>query len=287
MRFRQLSEKTILTEAGDVGNFADQAEQVHAGIGAAAARAYGKFKGHYTDAQSKIKSDAISDAKDAEAAAKKAKKTSGNKIAGSVNIVCDIIFASTPGDEEDIAPVKDLDADQLNSFLNVVEKVQGRLLKIPAVMMATLRASEFLNSIDKTPIKLKELCSDQPENKLDAPEALLMQNKSGEQQAWRLALGTDDAGAAGKALLNMVARVSRENEAKNMASTGTGHAGGKTYAEGTALINMLSAQRQVLEARIIVLKDMIEKHASKVHDDDDDRTMTEGLRRIRKLVKRL
>lgn len=265
MYFRELNE--------DIANFADHAAGTLGTVHQLAGQAYNKLKGAVAGAHADLKADLKQAVKQAELVSKKQVTP-----VDAASIIADIILASTPSDEADLEPIKHLGAEQLSIFLGELDKAHERLTKFTPLLFKTLKASEFLNAIDKVDIKLKSITGDQPEHLLDKPEELLMQDKNKEQELWRLVITSNDVGAVGKAALNLLAKISRSNEAKNLAGAGTNQGLKRTYPVGTALVKTLSAQRQVLESRLLVLKNGVEKLASKP-------ITTEQLIQLRELIK--
>jgi hypothetical protein len=263
-----------LQEAGVPANFADHADQTLAHFKGLASKALGNVK----VGNDKKKAAADKAAKDAERAKSHQNALKAGAVGGS-STIADIILDTTP-EEESLEPIKDFDAGHLNSFTNEIEKVQARLTKFPVIMQKVLKDSDFLDAQDKK--NIRELTSDQNENTLDAPEQLLMRDNNGEQAAWRIALTSDDPNEVGKIMLANIAKISRENQKRNLAGAGTPNKKTKTLAVGTALIRACAAQRQVLDMRLSVLKGLVDKmvHSTKP-------ITQEQLKRVRKLLERM
>ena len=102
-----------------------------------------------------------------------------------------------------------------------------------------------------------------------------MQNKNGERNAWMLALTNDDPEVGAKALVKLIGTISARNEKMNQAQTR------KVLASGLNLINLVGAQRQVIEMRIGLMRSAL-AHLSKKP------VMSESLlKRVRTLSKKL
>jgi hypothetical protein len=264
MRFTELS------EAGTPANFHDHADQALGHLVGLAKKARGNIKDQ--------KEKAAAQAKKAEADSTRAKKHKNAVSAGlgAPALIAQMVLDTTP-EEDSLVPIQDFDAEHLNSFMNEISKTQNRIAKFPVALQKVLKDSDFLDAVDKKDIR--SLTSDQPEHTLDAPEQLLMRNKHGEQEAWKLAMTSDDQAEVGKAMLANIAKISRENQRQNQANTGAGR--NRTLAVGTALIRSVAAQRQVLDARLSVLKGLVEKHATATP------ITTEQLKRVKRLLEKM
>lgn len=272
MNFRELNEN------GEVVNFADQAEQTLNKVGALAKSAYGKFKSAKDKAVSDIKQDQKQ--AEADAKAKSAEDTKNKKDAMAAKAstksapitVAGILLDRTP-EETDLPEFDDLDAEHFQNVQTALEQTQLRFEKFNKQFVRVMKAAPFINAADRN--NVPERLGDQEGKLLESAETMLMQDKFGERNAWMLALTKDDPSLGSKALINMIGEINKRHEKLNQAQDQ------KVYATGLNLINVLGAQRQIIEMRIGLLRAALDKLSQKP-------AMTEALlKRVKKLSKRL
>lgn len=290
MNFRELN------EAGDIPNFADQAEQTFNKIRSSASAASAKFKAAKAKADSDIKSDAqkaLAAQKEKEAADLAAKKAKDDEAAeakkkadieakGSLAAkagpkaapvtLAGILLDRTP-EEGDLPELEDLDAEHFTHVQNALEQIAQRFDKFSKSLAKHFRTAPYINAMDRS--EVPERLADQSERVVEAAETMLMQNKNGERNAWMLALTNDDPEVGAKALVKLIGTISARNEKMNQAQTR------KVLASGLNLINLVGAQRQVIEMRIGLMRSAL-AHLSKKP------VMSESLlKRVRTLSKKL
>jgi hypothetical protein len=274
MNFRELHE--------DVGNFADQAETTLNNVGKLAKSAFGKFKDAHKKASQELdqesKAAALQKEKDEKAAAKQAeldRKTSLKAKAGPRSApvtVAGIVLDRTP-EAEDLPELEDLDAEHFAYVQNALDQVTMRFNKFSKALVKTFRTATYVNASDRN--EIPDRLADQSDRMLDSGETMLMKNQYGERDAWMKALLNDDPEVGAKALVNMIGALSADHTRKNAAQNK------KVYAEGLNLINLVGAQRQIIELRLNLMRDALDKLSQKP-------AMNEALlRRVSALKKRL
>jgi len=266
MRIRDLNEATVV-------NFADRAEATLSGIGSAAKRALGSFK----NAAEKADADAKDTAKKAADALTK-KKTAGGEVAAAPTTIASIILSRQP-DENDLPELEGFDALQFENLQNALVKMLTRMNRFTKTLTRELENADFVNDQDKgdIPIRLKK----REKNIIEASDNMLSADKNGEHEAWTLALTDDDGTTGAKSLLDMLYSISQRNGAQNLAGAGSpGTGAGRERATGMNLVNMLGAQQFILEQRLLLLKPIFVRLASKP-------VTAECLQRLGKLAKRL
>ena len=194
-------------------------------------------------------------------------------------MVAAIVLGRTP-DVNDLPELEGLGAEKFNSIQNTTDQMQSRFEKFGKRLAITLAKSDLVTAQERD--QVADRLGDQKDNVVESAETMLMQNKNGEQEAWTIALTNDDGDVAAKSLIALVREISDINQKKNMASM-TQSAGKKILPEGLNLLNMIGAQRQVIEMRLGLLKAaLVQMEGSAVKP-----MTTEQLRRIRALAKRL
>lgn len=275
MNFRELHE-------ADYPDFSDQAEKTLSKVGALAKGAFQKFKAAKDKAEAGVKGDVQQAAKDAEAAKAQADKDAaattkagllakaGPKTAPIT--VAGIILDRTP-EEGDLPELDDLDAEHFVYVQNATDHLQQRFDKFIKNLAKVMRTAQFINAMDRK--EVPERLGDQDDRTVEASETMLMQNKFGERNAWMLALTNDDPNVGAKALLSVIGKISAQHGKLNQAQAK------KVYADGLNLINVLGAQRQVIELRLGLFKAALDQLSKKP-------AMNEALlRRVGRLAKRL
>lgn len=273
MNFRELQEDT---------NFADQAEQTLNKVGALAKGAFSKFKAAKDKAEAGITADSKQAAKDAEEAKNQADKdAAATKKAGLLSkagpktapiTVAGIVLDRTP-EEGDLPELDDVDAEHFVYVQNATDQLQQRFDKFSKNLAKTLRTAQFINASDRK--EVPDRLADQSDSMVERSETMLMQNKFGERNAWMLALTNDDPNVGAKALLTVLGKISAQHSKLNQAQAK------KVYADGLNLINVLGAQRQVIEMRLNLFKTALDQLSRKP-------SMNEALlRRVGRLAKHL
>lgn len=271
MNFRELHEDGIV-------NFADRAEQSLNSVGTLAKSAFGKFKSAKHKAETDIKADQKKAADDQEKAKKDAAKTAKDQLTLKAGpkaapiTVAGILLDRTP-EEGDLPEFEDLDAEHFAYIQHAADQVGQRFDKFTKILAKTFRTAPFINAMDRK--EVADRLADQPDRIVDSAEGMLMQDKYGERNAWMLALTNDDHEAGAKALVSVIGKISAHHGKLNQAQSQ------KVYADGLNLVNLIGAQRQVIEMRIGLLKAALE-HLSKKP------AMSEALlKRVGRLSKRL
>ena len=287
MNFRELN------EAVEIPNFADQAGQTFSKIRAAASAAHSKFasaarkaKGdieaeNETARQEKEKAEqdakAAKDKEDMENKKRAEQDARGNLAAKASPQAAPITLAGlildrTP-EEGDLPELEDLDAEHFNNVQNALEQLAHRFEKFNKSLAKHFRTASYINAMDRS--EVSDRLSDQTDKVVEAAETMLMQNKNGERNAWMLALTNENPDIGAKALVKMIGTISTRNEKINQGQSR------KILASGLNLINVVGAQRQVIEMRIALMRTAL-AHLSKKP------VMGEALlKRVRKLSKKL
>lgn len=273
----------------EFADFAADTEKALGAVSSLAKRAYDKFQGGYEGARAELTRDIWANeferekeeaSKAVDDERKEREKKASTMIAagvGASGIISNLILDEQDPSEADMAAVGDFDAEALQKFSGGVDQVQERLIRMPKVMKAALKASDFLNASERTDQKINELLADIDDSKLDTIAQRMVRNKD-ELELWKLVITSDDEAAIQKRFINVLKKISQENEKKNLAATGAGT--GKTLYTGSKLVELLRGELQVLERRIAILKELVADMAAKP-------MTTEGLQRLRDLLRRL
>jgi len=269
MNFRELSED------GPIENFADRAEHTLKGVGDLAKGALRKIKDAKDQEHAEVKSATEKKEKEDTVAAEKNKKAQALKKAGprtAAATVAHIILDRTP-EAEDMPELEDLDVENFAHLQNAVDQISSRFRKFVKVLTKNFRTAPYINAIDRK--EVPERLGDQNDRVVESAETMLMQDKFGERDAWMKALLDDDTEVGGKALVNMIGRISDQHSKMNQAQNK------KVYADGLNLLNLIGAQRQIIEMRIELMRTAVDQLA-------DRPAMNEALfKRVRKLAKKL
>ena len=273
MRFRNLLEAEH--------NFGDTATDVLDKVGKLAGGAYHKFKSAYTKSKDEI--DAAQ-----ERAAKAAEKANGKSTpAGDLATKAVNMVVTDQTTREDVDALA-LDASQFQELLNVVKKLEIRLSQTPVILKKAILASGFVVPKPGQPHDLDERIADQAAKLLPAAELKLSKNEFDEQGMWQEVL-TADPEEAGRAFITGIRNAQQANHKHNLGIQGQQYKGTSAARkagnavvrpEGTALINILSTERQVLRGRIADFKTLItdmEQHPTPV---------AEGIQRLAAKAKR-
>jgi hypothetical protein len=276
-------------ELFEFGNFADDTQKALGAVSSLAKSAFNKFTSGYEGARSELTRDIWASefekekqeaAKAADDERKEQQKKASTMIAagaGASGIIANLILDTEDPTEADMAAVGDFDAEALQKFSTGVDAVQAKILNMPKLMKAALKASDFLNASERTDPKINELLADLDDSKLDALARRLTQNQA-DSEFWRFVITSDDEAGIQKRFVNLLKKISQENEKKNLAATGAGT--GKTLYTGSKLVELLRGELQVLERRIAILKELVIDMSAKP-------ITTENLKQLRKMLKRL
>ena len=270
MNFRELQEAEVV-------NFADRAEQTLNRVGAFAKTAFGKFKSAKDKAAADIEADVeAADAHAEKTSADTAKSQKSQLLAKAGPKTAHITLARlildrTP-EEGDLPELEDLDAEHFQYVKQGAEQIQHRLEKFTKNLTKVMREAPFINAQDRK--EVPDRLGDQDDRIVEAAENMLMQDKYGEQSAWMQALTNDDPNVGAKALMSVLGRISASHGKLNQAQAK------KVYAEGLNIINVVGAQRQIIEMRVGLMKAALEQMSKK--------SISEALlKRIGNLSKRL
>lgn len=278
MNFRELQEDVTIDDGSEA------AKRVFGGAADAAKRAFQKFK----DARQKAKDDIDAEIKDREekpAETDDASKKNGENdekrkakllsVAGpktSIITAAGLILDRTP-DAQDLPELDDLDAEHFNFMLQAADQLTKRFTVFSKGLIKTFRTAPFIDASDRA--EIADRLGDQEDKVVDIAEAMLMQNKYGERDAWMKALLSDDLEEGAKALVNVIGKISTAHAKKNQAQNK------KVYAEGLNLVNLIGAWRQIIEMRIGLFRQALDELSKKP-------AMSESLlKRVGKLAKRL
>jgi len=272
MNFRELQED------GRIDNFATGARETLRDVGGLAKSALGKFK----TAKLQVKADAEEarqkQEKDDAAKAAEVEKQKKDQLlmkAGpktAATTAAGLILDRTP-EADDLPELDDLDAEHFNYLLDATDQLSKRVNAFSKILTKTFRAAPFINARDRK--EVHDRLSDQDDRTVEAAEAMLMQNKYGERDAWMKALLSDDLEEGAKALVNVIGKISTDHAKKNQAQNK------KVYAEGLNLIILIGAWRQIVEMRIGLFRQALDELSKKP-------VMSESLlKRVGKLAKRL
>lgn len=286
MNFRELNEAE-----GEVGSaFLSGHKELMNNIGTKASAALSKFKSAAKKAEQDVLADrenakvaAEKEAEEKEKADKAAKRGSMAAIAGPrsapitvAGMVIDRAGSpNTDWDESDDLPELDgLDAEHFAYVQNAADQLATRLDKFTKIFARSIKANAgFLggNEMGKVSTALESF----DEADIQSAKKLLRDNKYGERDAWMLVLTKDDANIGAKALVKMIARLHHANAAKNDASGMK-----KVYATGLKLLELLGAQRQAIDDRLVQFRGTLDQVSQK--------PVSEALlKRVGRLAKRL
>lgn len=214
--------------------------------------AYGKFKSAYQAAKAEQK-----------AAAKKAEKDGKEPVEDLVTSAANLVLKTDHATPDDIRALN-LDASELQDLLNTVKEFSSHMAKTPAIFKKAILASNLPLTPDQKQELDERLGAQQDPSGIG--EQKLNKNKSGEQDTWHMILVSRDPTEIGKAFVTALRKTQDENAKYNMGIHGQQFKQGerpKLRPEGMGIINVMSAERQAVEARIKDVLTMIaevEKH---------------------------
>jgi hypothetical protein len=178
-------------------------------------------------------------------------------------VVNHVVLGTLDQAEEEL---KSVDIEKISQYQNAAKRVKQRLIELPKLFAAELAAGSFLQDDDKK--NINELVGNQDEAELtNVEEHMLKPNQFDEIEVWTHVLTTDHPEQAGEALYHMLTVVSRAHEAKNQQMTGTANKDGVTLAFGTKLVQVISAERQIMDKRLTSLQALLD-HPPAVQPDN-------------------
>jgi len=193
------------------------------------------------------------DNKDAEKEEHNAKSKVDASTKNAPFLIAHIILDRTP-DEHDLPEFDYLNAEEFENLQIALHNISAKFQKFNSALSKAILASDLVNALDKKYV-LDRLNDENPKV-ADAAETMLMQNKNGEKVAWETALLCKNPNEGTKALLELVKKISDANAKKNEINPN------KVLATGLMLLNVLGAQRQILDIRLDLMKTVLEKTAS-------------------------
>lgn len=276
-----------LFEDGPIVNFADRAEDTLKSVGDSAKRALQNFKTAHDETVQKQKTELKLQQKKEKEQQKKSQRKNEAALAGPRTAqltVSSIILDRTP-DKNDLPEFEGFSSDGLSNLIDAVDSVNSRFKRGLKTLAAHFKAASYIKDYEKNEIPGR--LGDQNQSTVDVAEDKLMKNRFGERDAWLHVFLDDDPETGVKALVDFIAKTSKHNAQLNATQ------GKKFYAEGLNLINLIGAQRQILEKRIALMKQALEAHHTKALDredleSEDDDELNESLKhKLRDLVKRM
>ncbi len=271
-----------LHEVGKYSDFADEAEDTLNKIKKLAGAAFQTFK----TAKAKADTDIRADAAKAKAALDSSDKDQPQSDAtppakAKLNFsdpktaeitVAGIILDRTP-EADDLPEFDSADAKEIEQLRSSVEKIFSRFEKFEKELLKAFKNANFISADDKA--EVVDRLGDQQDKILDAAETALMQNRHGERDAWMASLLKDDSDLGTRALVKMIADISKKNEIKNLTQSK------KYFATGLNLVNLIGGQRQTIGMRISLMRDALEQLSNRPAITE------ELLKRVGKLAKKL
>ena len=182
--------------------------------------------------------------------------------------------------------------EEFNDMQNALNTVQATFNAFVKNLESNLKSAGLVAVKDNDTLSTR--LGPQNEEFTKAATSQMRSNEYGAQEAWTAALTDPDQKVGAKKLTKMIYDISKANQAKNMAQT-TKQQGRVHYYEGANLMNIIGAQRTIIQQRLTALNDLLHKMAGEPIVSDEDKNETpeekpitkESLARLRELARRL
>ena len=282
MNFRELYEDS------KIDNFADDVKDVFKDVSGLARSAFGKFKDakHQAQVDQKKAQTKVAKADKQLDKGKKSKDEQPSKPDATIDLkagprtseisIANIVVNRRPS-AQNTHEFDDVGASNFGNLVNAVPTLQKRLDATNIELSKKLRNASYIDDYDRD--KVTDGLSDQTDKPfIRASEQFLYQNKEGIADAWKDALLLDDPKRAATRMINALGNIVIAHKKKNQQAVGSQKK--IYYAEGLKLINMLAAQRQVLQFNL--------EQMAKTLDELSQKPVSEALlKRVGKLSKKL